>query len=120
MHILIEISLNNITITIPTVEGEPKERLIDLGLGKELNSAPSGASHRIGTMQFMAIEVLQGKGRTYRHDLESFLYIFIWMCIRYAQDIASDVSEAGGPGGSKSSGRKVRPTKTSSNLLIVG
>jgi hypothetical protein len=44
---------------------------------------PSGASHRTGTMQFMAIEVLQGKGHTYRHDLESFFYVLIWMCIRY-------------------------------------
>jgi hypothetical protein len=36
-------------------------------------------------MQFMAIEVLQGNGHTYRHDLESFLYVFLWMCIRYGQ-----------------------------------
>ncbi|RDL36262.1 uncharacterized protein BP5553_06874 [Venustampulla echinocandica] len=28
-----------------------------------------------GTMQFMAVEVLEGKGHTYRHDLESFLYV---------------------------------------------
>ncbi|OAF59020.1 hypothetical protein VC83_06149 [Pseudogymnoascus destructans] len=33
-------------------------------------------------MQFMAIEVLQGKGHTYRHDLESFFCVLIWMCIR--------------------------------------
>lgn len=33
-------------------------QLIDMDLGKELNSVPSGASHRTGTMQFMAIEVL--------------------------------------------------------------
>jgi hypothetical protein len=26
-------------------------------------------------MQFMVIEVLQGKGYTYRHDLESFFYV---------------------------------------------
>ena len=47
-------------------------------------------------MQFMAIEVLQGKGHTYRHDLESFFYVFIWMCIRYGYEKASDISEAGG------------------------
>jgi hypothetical protein len=38
---------------------------------------PSGARHRTGTMQFMAIEVLEGKGHTYRHDLESFFYVFV-------------------------------------------
>jgi hypothetical protein len=35
-------------------------------LGKELNIVPSGASHQTGTMQFIAIEVLQGKGRLRR------------------------------------------------------
>ncbi|KAG9228380.1 hypothetical protein BJ875DRAFT_389540 [Amylocarpus encephaloides] len=47
---------------------------------------PSGARHRTGTMQFMAIEVLEGKGHTYRHDLESFFYVFVWMCIRYGYE----------------------------------
>jgi predicted transcriptional regulator len=51
---------------------------------------PSGASHRTGTMQFMAMEVLQGKGHTYRHDLESFFYVFIWMCIRHGHDAVDD------------------------------
>ena len=68
---------NNIIITTPAAEGDPKGRLIDMDLGKELNSVPSGASHRTGTMQFIAIEVLQGKGHTYRHNLELFFYVFI-------------------------------------------
>ncbi|KAF2802994.1 uncharacterized protein BDZ99DRAFT_503654 [Mytilinidion resinicola] len=67
-------------------KGDLKGMLIDLDLAKELDSVPSGASHRIGTMQFMAIEVLQGKGHTYRHDLETFFYVFTWMCIRYGHD----------------------------------
>jgi hypothetical protein len=84
-----------------------------MDLGKELNSVPSGASHRTGTMQFMAIEVLQGKGHTYRRDLESFFYVFIWICIRYGHDNTNTVLEAGEPGKVKSSTRKARPTKTS-------
>ncbi|KAH6667784.1 hypothetical protein B0J14DRAFT_675777 [Halenospora varia] len=64
-----DISENNIIITKPAVEGKSKGILIDMDLGKELNSVPSGASHRTGTMQFMAIE--------------SFFYVFIWMCIRH-------------------------------------
>lgn len=61
-----------------------------LDLAKELDSLPSGAPHRTGTMQFMAIEVLEGKGHTYRHDLESFFYVFIWMCIRHGHDDMDD------------------------------
>jgi len=53
-----DISENNIIITSPAAEGNPKGRLIDTDLGKELNSVPSGASHWTRTMQFMAIEAL--------------------------------------------------------------
>ena len=57
-----------------------------VAVAKELDGMPSGARHRTGTMQFMAIEVLEGKGHTYRHDLESFFYVFVWMCIRYGYE----------------------------------
>jgi serine/threonine protein kinase len=72
-----DVSENNIIIAASATEGSPKGRLIDLDLAKELDSVLSGASHRTRTMQFMAIEVLQGKGHTYPHDLESFFYVFI-------------------------------------------
>jgi Fungal protein kinase len=81
-----DISKNNIIITEAATDRDPKGMLIDLDLAKELDSVPSRASHRTGTMQFMAIEVLQGKGHTYRHDLESFFYVLIWMCIRHGYD----------------------------------
>ena len=102
----------NIIITNPVPGRELKGCLIDMDLGKELNSVPSGASHRTGTMQFMSIEVLQGKGHTFRHDLESLFYVFIWMCIRYGHEEVADVEGTGGPS-SKSNKRKVRPIKTS-------
>jgi hypothetical protein len=63
-----DITENNMIITTPAAEG----RLIDMDLGKELNSVPSGASHLTGAMQFMAIEVLQDKGHTYRTILSLF------------------------------------------------
>ncbi|XMA13633.1 hypothetical protein WAI453_006424 [Rhynchosporium graminicola] len=81
-----DVSENNIIITELPAEGTTKGRLIDLDLAKELDSMPSGARHRTGTMQFMAIEVLSGRGHTYRHDLESFFYVFIWMCIRHGHE----------------------------------
>jgi len=89
-----DISENNIIITDSATKEAPKGKLIDLDLAKELDSIPSGASHRTGTMQFMAIEVLEGKGHTYRHDLESFLYVFTWMCIRYGHDDGDDNPKA--------------------------
>jgi serine/threonine protein kinase len=104
---------NNIIITTPAAEGDPKGRLIDMDLGKELNSVPSGASHRTGTMQFMAIEVLQGKGHTYRHNLELFFYVFIWMCIRYSRKEAGDRLKTAGANELKPNKRRVRLAKTS-------
>ena len=56
--------------------------LIDLDLAKVLGSGRSGARHQTGTMEFMAIEVLQGIDHTYRHDLESFFYVLVWLCAR--------------------------------------
>lgn len=50
--------------------------MIDLDLAKALGRVQSGTSHRTSTMQFRAIEVLQGKGHNCRDDLESFFYVF--------------------------------------------
>ncbi|KAH6725072.1 hypothetical protein BKA61DRAFT_42781 [Leptodontidium sp. MPI-SDFR-AT-0119] len=104
-----DISENNIIITEAATKGDPKGMLIDLDLAKELDSLPSGASHRTGTMQFMAIEVLQGKGHTYRHDVESFFYVFTWMCIRYGYE---DVGETSGPRRSTAKKTRTRPIST--------
>ena len=57
--------------------------LIDLDLAKELNSRLSGARHRTGTMEFMAIQVLEGHTHPYRHDLDSFFYVFLWIIIQH-------------------------------------
>ncbi|KAM4062580.1 kinase [Hirsutella rhossiliensis] len=67
-----DISENNIIITDSKTTGH-MGMLIDLDLARELGSGRSGARCRTGTMEFMAIEVLQGISHTYRHDLESFL-----------------------------------------------
>lgn len=107
-----DISENNIIITEAATEEDSKGMLIDLDLAKELDSLPSGASHRTGTMQFMAIEVLQGKGHTYRHDLESFFYVFIWMCIRYGHE---DIGESSSP--LRSTAKKIRTRSISISPL---
>jgi serine/threonine protein kinase len=81
-----DISENNIIVTDAEGEGDPRGILINLDLAKELDSDPSGARHRTGTMEFMAIEVLEGRAYTYRHDLKSFFYVFLWVIIRYGQE----------------------------------
>lgn len=107
-----DISENNIIITDAATKGDTRGMLIDLDLAKELDSYPSGASHRTGTMQFMAIEVLQGKGHTYRHDLESFFYVFIWMCIRYEFEDIGEIS-----GSLRSTTKKIRTRSISTSRL---
>lgn len=59
--------------------------LIDLDLAKNLDDKRSGARDRTGTMQLMAIGVLKGEPHTYRHDLESISYVFLWTIIQYPQ-----------------------------------
>ncbi|KAM4067749.1 hypothetical protein HRG_009852 [Hirsutella rhossiliensis] len=77
-----DISENNIILTDPDTADGCKGVLIDLDLAKEEGTGPSGARHRTGTMEFMAIEVLLEISHTYRHDLESFFYVLIWQCAR--------------------------------------
>ncbi|KAK3946530.1 kinase-like domain-containing protein [Pseudoneurospora amorphoporcata] len=75
-----DISPNNIIITDPETADGFKGMLIDLDMAKAQNSSPSGARQITGTIQFIAIEVLRNINHTYRHDLESFFYVLLWMC----------------------------------------
>lgn len=77
-----DISSNNIIITDPKTADGFKGMLIDFDLAKVRDSGPSGARHQTGTMQFMAVEDLRKADHTYRHDLESFFYVLLWMCAR--------------------------------------
>jgi serine/threonine protein kinase len=81
-----DISENNIIVTDAEGEGDPREMLINFNLAKELDSGSSGARHRTEIIKFMAIEVLEGRAHTYRHDLKSFFYVFLWVIIRYGQE----------------------------------
>lgn len=69
--------------------------LIDYDLAVQVDANGKNETSReknmTGTLDFMAIEVLEnatqketaGIERTYRHDLESFFYVFLALCIRY-------------------------------------
>ncbi|RMD41240.1 hypothetical protein DV735_g3917, partial [Chaetothyriales sp. CBS 134920] len=82
-----DISENNIIITNAKGAEDPKGMLIDLDLAKVVDAGRSGARHRTGTMEFMAVGVLSGHTHTYRHDLESFFYVLIWLSARRAWDL---------------------------------
>ncbi|KAL2043513.1 hypothetical protein N7G274_003820 [Stereocaulon virgatum] len=85
-----DISENNIIITDREEADGFTGMLIDEDLAKEIGSGRSGARHQTGTMEFMAIEVLQGIDHTYRHDLESFFYVLIWLCARRGWDLCKN------------------------------
>ncbi|KAL2889624.1 Protein kinase domain protein [Ceratocystis lukuohia] len=76
-----DISPANIIITHPETANGFKGMLIDLDLAKVRDSEPSGARHQTGTMQFMTVEVLRKMGHTYRHDLESFFHVLLWILL---------------------------------------
>jgi hypothetical protein len=77
-----DISENNIIITDPKKADGFTGMLIDMDLAKEIGSERSGARHQTGTMEFMAIQVLQRVAHSCRHDLESFFYVLLWICAR--------------------------------------
>lgn len=79
-----DISTNNIMIAPSTSPPRPdgfKGFLIDLDLAIHLDALNSTSRHRTGTIEFMAIGVMDGDLHTYRHDLESFFYVFLWICV---------------------------------------
>lgn len=79
-----DISINNIMITLGNRSDGYEGFLIDLDLAIKVGAThPSAARRRAGTMEFMAIGTLLGHEHTYRHDLESFFYVFLWICVHY-------------------------------------
>ncbi|KAI1150874.1 FunK1 protein kinase [Nemania diffusa] len=76
-----DISPGNMIILDGQEEGKPQGLLIDLDSAIKLAEGLEIDHDIIGTRPFMAIGVLKSEYHTYRHDLESFLYIFLWTII---------------------------------------
>jgi hypothetical protein len=76
-----DISPGNIIILDDQDEGKPRGILIDLDSAIQLSEIPEAEAGITGTRPFIAIGVLKKEYHTYRHDLESFLYIFLWTVI---------------------------------------
>lgn len=77
-----DISENNIIITELRTANGFTGMLMDLDLAKPLRSGRTGARHQTGTVKFMAVQVLREVAHTYRHDLDSFLYVLLCVCCR--------------------------------------
>ncbi|OAA46118.1 serine/threonine-protein kinase Sgk2 [Metarhizium rileyi] len=76
-----DISSGNMIILDGQGEGKPKGILIDLDSAIQLTEGSKTEVDITGTRPSMAIGVLRGERHTYRHDLESFLYVFLWTVI---------------------------------------
>jgi serine/threonine protein kinase len=92
-----DISLRNIILTDPAPPEGRSGLLIDLELSIEVGddgqNKSTEARHMTGTLEYMALEILEGSAEaktagiahTYRHDLESFFYVLLAACNRFAQ-----------------------------------
>ncbi|KAG5931507.1 hypothetical protein E4U60_006045 [Claviceps pazoutovae] len=81
-----DISPHNIIITRSATADDFKGMLIDLDMACTRESDQDGALHAVGTLPSMAVQVLLKINRTYRHDVESFFYLLLWLCGREAWD----------------------------------
>lgn len=87
-----DVSSGNMIIMDRQGEGKPKGILIDLDSTIELTKESETEGDIIGTRPFMAIGVLRGERHTYQHDLESFLYVFLWTVISRHTDNPPETS----------------------------
>ncbi|KAI1358449.1 hypothetical protein F5Y08DRAFT_350831 [Xylaria arbuscula] len=76
-----DICIKNLIIPVQQVDGEPNGVLIDLDSALELENGPARSGELVGSEGFMAIGILTGDAHTYRHDLESLFYVFLWVAI---------------------------------------
>ncbi|KZZ95972.1 serine/threonine-protein kinase Sgk2 [Moelleriella libera RCEF 2490] len=76
-----DISPGNMIILDGQDEGKPQGILIELDSAIELAEGAEIEFNITGTRPFMAIGILKSERHTYRHDLESFLYVFLWTII---------------------------------------
>ncbi|KAL7938254.1 hypothetical protein V8C35DRAFT_291397 [Trichoderma chlorosporum] len=79
-----DISINNLMINEDDSNPSWSSFLIDLDLAiREPREQSSGAKGKTGTRAFMAIGALLGEQHSYMHDLESFFWVLLWICIHY-------------------------------------
>jgi serine/threonine protein kinase len=89
-----DIAIKNLIITSQHSADSPKGVLIDFDLALDLNNVRA-VEPLVGSDGFMAIGILSGRPHTYRHDLESLFYVFLWIAIGndHKHDDAYDILE---------------------------
>jgi len=75
-----DIAIKNLIITSQRSADSPKGVLIDFDQALDVDNPPA-VERMVGSDGFMAIGILSGKRHTYRHDLESIFYVFLWFAI---------------------------------------
>jgi serine/threonine protein kinase len=74
-------------------DGKRMGVLNDYDLSSLANDQGPRGNERTGTVPFMALDLLTVKGQRgevkhlYRHDLESFIWCFTWICLRYKEGV---------------------------------
>ncbi len=76
-----DICIKNLIIPVHRNEGDAAGILIDLDGALDLEKGPARSGELVGSEGFMAIGILTGDSHTYRHDLESLFYVFLWISI---------------------------------------
>ncbi|KAI1271448.1 hypothetical protein F5Y07DRAFT_382953 [Xylaria sp. FL0933] len=82
-----DVSINNLIINEDDENPSQFSFLIDLDLAIRVDRRkPSGAKEKTGTRAFMSIGVLLGNTHSFMHDLESFYWVLLWICIHYDKE----------------------------------
>ncbi|KAG2356842.1 hypothetical protein BDR07DRAFT_1422043 [Suillus spraguei] len=74
-------------------DGKQMGVLNDYDLSSLIDDQGPRGNERTGTVPFMALDLLSAKAQRgevkhlYRHDLESFMWVFIWICFRYNEGV---------------------------------
>ena len=89
-----DISASNFIILDPESSGRTDQKglLIDLDIAVQLHEQSSDEMSISGTQVFMAISLMQGQMHTYRHDLESFLYLLLYVVISNHEEYPAETS----------------------------
>ncbi|PNP43238.1 hypothetical protein THARTR1_11136 [Trichoderma harzianum] len=75
-----DIAIKNLVIDELAEGGHPEGTLINFNAALDLDEGHPGGQP-VGSDGFMAIGVLSKEKHTYRHDLESLFYVFLWLAI---------------------------------------
>ncbi|CAN9142136.1 unnamed protein product [Alternaria alternata] len=85
-----DVAIKNLIITPQHSDDSPKGVLLDFNAALDLDNVLP-VEPMVGSDGFMAIGILSGRRHTYRHDLESLFYVFLWIAI--ANDSVHDEAE---------------------------